>query len=592
MFLKVTKQRNGRINLSIVHGFRDPVTKKTKHKVLENLGYVDEYLDRYEDPIVHFREVVRKKNEALKEEEAAKEIPLGSVYLDETMDKNEKAMKHLGFLPLSSIYHELKLDQFLINRQRSRSMDYSLNDVMQLLVYMRILSPGSKRHSYLQKKTLAGSYNCALHDVYRALDFFNKFTEDMLVHLHEQVRINYNRRANVVFYDVTNYYFEIDREDSFRKKGFCKHNSRKPLVQMGLLLDEDAIPITYRIFKGNTHDSQTMLPLLQETRRNYGLGRIITVADKALNSGDNVAFLMAKGDGFIFSQKIRGADQELQKFVFDQDGYREAKGVIKQADIWVEKGGNQDTPAFYMKSRPYPQEFWVTHGDDKKRKIPLDVKQIVCYNELYARRQRHKRAAILEKAKKIIKHPHRYHKSDVKGALRYVKNIDYDPETGECLNAKQIPYLDEEKIAEDEKYDGYYAIITSETKMPDTEVVRTYHDLWEIERSFRITKHDLETRPVHLSLEARIKAHFLTCFIALLVLRLLAKRLGEKHAPEQIVKSLRKYQACHIKDNVFRLVYYDSVIQDAAAALNLTLDRRFLTVGGIRQLVAASKKEF
>ncbi|MGI6652474.1 MAG: IS1634 family transposase [Limnochordia bacterium] len=170
--------------------------------------------------------------------------------------------------------------------------------------------------------------------------------------------------------------------------------------------------------------------------------------------------------------------------------------------------------------------------------------------------------------------------------------MDYDPETGECLNPKQLPYLDEEKIAEDEKYDGYYAIITSETKMPDAEVVRTYHDLWEIEHSFRITKHDLETRPVHLSLEARIKAHFLTCFIALLILRLLAKRLGEKHAPEQIIESLRKYQACHIKDNVFRLVYYDSVIQDAAAALKLTLDRRFLTVGGMRQLVADSKKEF
>ncbi len=592
MFLKVTKQRNGRINLSIVHGFRDPVTKKTKHKVLENLGYVDEYLDRYEDPIAHFRGVVRKKNEAMKEEEAAKEIPLGSIYLDEAMDENERDMKHLGFLPLSSIYHELKLDQFLINRQRSRSIDYSLNDVMQLLVYMRILSPGSKRHSYLQKETLAGSYNCALHDVYRALDHFNKFTEDMLIHLHEQVRINYNRRANVVFYDVTNYYFEIDREDGFRKKGFCKHNSRKPLVQMGLLLDEDAIPITYRLFEGNTHDSQTMMPLLQETRRNYGLGRIITVADKALNSGDNVAFLMAKGDGFIFSQKIRGSDRELQKFVFDQDGYREAKGVIKQTDEWGEEGENQDTPVFYMKSRPYPQEFWVTHEDDKKRKVPLDVKQIVCYNELYARRQKHKRAAILEKAKKIVEHPHRYHKSDAKGALRYVKNIDYDPETGECLNPKQLPYLDEEKIAEDEKYDGYYAIITSETKMPDAEVVRTYHDLWEIERSFRITKHDLETRPVHLSLEARIKAHFLTCFIALLVLRLLAKRLGEKHAPEQIIESLRKYQACHIKDNVFRLVYYDPVIQDAAAALNLTLDRRFLTVGSMRQLVADSKKEF
>lgn len=592
MFLKQIRQKNGRINISIVHGYRDPVTKKTKHKVIEKLGYVDEYLDRYEDPIAHFKEVVRLKNLEMEQEEAGKEIPLGSVYEDELMEMGEDAMKHLGFLPLSSIYHELKLDQFLINRQRSRAMDYSLNDVMQLLVYTRILSPGSKRHSFAQKESLAGTYNCDEYDVYRALDYFDEFREDLLVHLHEQVRINYKRETNVVFYDVTNYYFEIDQEDDFRRKGFCKHNTRNPLVQMGLLLDADAIPITYRLFKGNTHDSQTMMPLLQETRRAYGLGRVITVADKGLNSGDNVAFLMAKKDGFIFSQRIRGADPELQRFVLDQEGYVEVKGVVKQTDAWSEGAESLDKPAFFMKSRPYPQEFWVTHGDDKKRKIPLDVKQIVCYNELYARRQKHKRAAVLEKAQKIVAQPYRYNRKDTSGALRYVKNIEYDPETGECLNSKQLPHLDLEKIAEDEKFDGFYAIITSEVKMPDAEVVKTYHGLWEIEHSFRITKNDLKTRPVHVSLENRISAHFLTCFIALLIVRLLTKRLGEKYAPEQIIQSLKRYQACYIKDNVYRVSYYDQLLQDAGTALNLTLNRRFLTVGGIRQLVADSKKEF
>lgn len=592
MFLKTTQQKNGRINMSIVHGFRDPVTKKTRHKVLENLGYVDEYLDRYADPVAHFKEVVCIRNLEMKEEEAGKEIPLGSVYADELMEEKEDAMRLLGFLPLSSIYHELKLDQFLVNRQRSKDMDYSLNDVMQLLVYTRVLAPGSKRASFLQKETLAGSFNCDWYDVYRALDYFAGFRDDLLLHLHEQVRINYKRNTDVVFYDVTNYYFEIDQEDDFRRKGFCKHNTRNPLVQMGLLIDSDAIPITYRLFKGNTHDSQTMMPLLQETRKAYGLGRIITVADKGLNSGDNVAFLMAKGDGFIFSQKIRGADQALQKYVFDPEGYVEVKGVVKQADEWTEETGNQDVPAFRIKSRCYPQEFWVTHADDKKRKVPLDVKQIVCYNELYAKRQKHKRAEILEKSQKIIAHPERYNKKDAGGALRYVKNIEFNSETGECINTKRIPYLDLDKIVEDEKYDGYYAIITSETKMPDHEVAKAYHGLWEIERSFRITKTNLESRPVYLSRENRINAHFLTCFIALLILRLLCKRLEGKYAPEQVIKSLKKYQVCFLKDNVFRLTYYDPIMQDLGNALNLTLNRRFLTTGGLRQLVANSKKRF
>lgn len=592
MFLKQVKQKNGRVNISFVHGFRDPVTKKVVHKTIEKLGFLDEYEHLYEDPIAHFKEIARLRTLEMMEDEMKKEIPLGSVFADDLMDINEDVMKLMGHLPISAIYHQLKLNQFLINRQRSRAMDYSLNDVMQLLVYTRILSPGSKRHSFAQKNKLAGTYNCKQHDVYRALDYFDEFREDLLVHLHEQVRIHYQRRTQVVFYDVTNFYFEVDQEDAFRRKGMCKHNTRKPLVQMGLLLDEDAIPITYRLFEGNTHDSRTLMPILQETRKSYGLGRIITVADKGLNSGDNIAFLMAKGDGFIFSQKIRGADSELQKYVFDSSGYKDVKGVVKQVDAWMEKEDNANTPAFFMKSRPYPQEFWVTHEDDKKRKIPLDVRQIVCYNELYARRQKHKRETVLEKAKNIVDNPKRYNKSEAKGALRYVKDITYDPNTGECLNAKKKPYLDLEKIAEDEKYDGYYVIITSEVKMSPLEVVKAYHGLWEIEHSFRITKTDLQTRPIEVSLKQRISAHFLTCFIALLILRLLCKRLNEEHAPEQIIKSLRKYQACHVTDNVYRVAYYDQLIADMGNALNLTLNRRFLTVGDLRQLVADSKKEF
>lgn len=592
MFLKTTKQKNGRINLSFVHGFRDPQTNKVKQKTIENLGYVDEYEHLYEDPISYFKEVARLRTIEIKKEERKKEIYLGSVFADELLEIDEDAMKLMGVLPLSSIYHELNLNQFIINRQRSLSMDYSLNDVMQLLVYTRILSPGSKRHSYAQKEKLAGSYNCHQYDVYRALDYFDRFKEDLLVHLHERVRIRYQRRAKVVFYDVTNFYFEIDQEDNFRRKGMCKHNTRKPLVQMGLFLDEAAIPITYRLFEGSTHDSQTFMPLIQEMRKSYGLGKIITVADKGLNSGDNIAFLMAKGDGFIFSQRIRGADKELQDYVFEKKGYKDVRGVVKHVDAWMQREENADKPAFFMKSRAYPQQFWVTHDDDKKRKIPLDVRQIVCYNELYAKRQKHKRAAVLEKAQKIIDHPHRYTKKDAKGALRYVKEIEYDPNTGECLNSKKKPYLDLGKIAEDEKYDGYYAIITSELRMSPLEVVKAYHGLWEIEHSFRVTKTDLETRPVEVSLKRRISAHFLTCFISLLILRLLSKRLGENYAPEQIIKSLRKYQACHITDNVYRVAYYDEIIKDLGETLNLSLARKFLTVGNLRQLVADSKKVF
>jgi len=168
--------------------------------------------------------------------------------------------------------------------------------------------------------------------------------------------------------------------------------------------------------------------------------------------------------------------------------------------------------------------------------------------------------------------------------------MDYNQETGECINVKRIPQLDLEQIAEDEKYDGYYAIITSEINMPDHEVARTYHGLWEIERSFKITKSNLQSRSVYVSLKQRIEGHFLKCYMALLILRLIGKRLEGKYSPEQIIKSLRKYQSCFVKDNVFRVTYYDPVIRDIGSTLNLTLNRRYLKPGKIRQLIANSKK--
>ena len=592
MYLKVTKQQNGRINLALVHGYRDPDTKKVRQRVVENFGYVDEYEHLYEDPIAHFKAVAKERTAKALEEKRERELPLGTISLDEALEVGEDALKLLGNIPLSSIYHELGMHHFFNNRQRSLKMDYSLNDVMQLLVYTRLLSPGSKRHSFAQKDKLAGTYRCDAYDVYRALDYFDRFHKELLLHLHEQVTARYQRQTNVVFYDVTNFYFEIDQEDDLRKKGMCKHNTRKPLVQMGLLLDEEAIPITYQLFEGNIHDSQTLMPVLQETRQAYGLGRIITVADKGINSGDNIAFLMVKGDGFIFSQKIRGADRELQAYVLDRTGYRATRGAVKHSDAFMDAQDENTSPVFYMKSRLYPQTFWVTHHDDKKRKIPLDVRQIVCYNDLYAQRQKHKRAEVLDKAEKIIAHPRAYNKKDVKGALRYIKDIEYDPLTGECIETKKKPYLDLDKIKEDEKYDGYYVIITSEMDMPPLEVVKAYHGLWEIEHSFRITKTDLETRPVEVSLEQRIRAHFLTCYVALLILRLLCKRLNNRYSPEAVIRSLRQYQACSLVENCFRVTYYDDLLKDLGEALNLTLDRKYLTVGGLRKLVGASKRKF
>lgn len=581
MYLKHYKTKAGRIYMSIAHGYRDPVTKKVRHKTVKKIGYVDEFLDQYEDPIAHFKEVAAK----MEEERLAKRenrVETFTVPMGQKIKAGTDELKHLGHLPLSAIYHSLGIDAFLVSRQRRFKIEYSLNDVLQLLIYTRLLAPGSKRANAFEMERFPRPFNCEPHDIYRGLDYLKILKEDLLVHVHEAVSEHYGRRTDRVYYDVTNYHFEIDMEDDFRKKGMCKKNSRKPLVQMGLLLDQDAIPITYKLFPGNAHDSQTLMPIIQDTRKRYELGRVVTVADKAMNSGDNVAFLMVKGDGFIFSQKVRGADKVLQDFVLDRKNYRKVEGVVK--------GEGEEAPLFMVKSRPYPHDFWVTHADDVKRKIPLDVKQIACYNEAYAKRQRHKREEAIQKARRIIESPARYNKSETAGALRYVANVSYDPKTGEVMDTKKLPYLDEEKIEEDAKYDGYYCILTSEDQMPDREVAAAYHDLWEIERSFRITKDTLQTQPVHLTLEQRIDAHFMTCFYALLILRLLSKLTGPGCAPEQLVDSLRRFKTGPVDANLYRTFYYDENLDRISKALGIELDNLHYTKGGLRSLNAASKR--
>ena len=584
MFLKVTKQKSGRVSLAFVEGYRDDKTQKTKHKVVENLGYLDQYTDLYEDPIAHFKEVAKEITQLQKQEEKLRVYNLGSISLDEEMDLDEDALKHFGFLSLSYIYHQLRMREFWINRQKNFKLSYSLNDIMQLLVYLRILSPGSKRSAFKEKETLPFNINCEEHDIYRALDIFDKYKEDFLLHLHEEVRLNYGRKTDYVFYDVTNYYFEIDREDEFRKKGFCKHNTRNPLVQMGLLLDNHALPITYELFEGNTHDSQTMMPILQEVRRKYGIKRLITVADKALNSGDNVAFLMAKGDGFIFSQKVKGGGEELENYAFDRTGYK----II--SDQSSKEKEDCEENRFMYKSRPYPQKFWVTHANNKKKQIPIDVKQIICYSDKYAKRQKNKRQEAVKKATDLINNPGRLKSKEEKGVLRYIANIEIDSSTGECIETGKIPFLNLEKIKEDEKYDGFYAIITSEFDVPDLEIIEQYHNLWEIEHSFRITKDELKSRPVHVSLEEHISALFLTCFIALLLLRLLCRLLDNKFPMEQVIESLRKSKVCFIKDNLYRNTYFDEVLNKIQEKTGLLLNRKYFPKGEIRTIIAKTKK--
>lgn len=567
MFLKKDKKPSGRIYLSIVEGYREPTTGKTKHRKVKTLGYVDDLEKEFDDPISHFKELAKQMTLEANEDN----IPLNfSFSSGETIDSSSVLRKNLGFVALSFFYHKLDINKFFINRQRNLNIKYSLNNIFQLLVYSRALNPCSKKEVFETRDNLFLDVDFGINDLYRSLDYFNQYKDALLLHLHEMVRMNYGRDTSNVYYDVTNYYFEIKETDDFRKKGFSKEHRSNPIVQMGLLMDNQGLPISYKLFEGNTHDSETLMPILEDLKDDYGLGKVIVVADKGINTGENIAYNIIKKNGYIYSQSVRGGTEELKKYVLAEQGYAE----------------NSD--GFKIKSRVVNTKIWVVNDKDKRTQVDIIQKQVVFYSPDYDKRAKHERGKALEKASKLMGKAKNGTLSKV-GAAKYIKSTKVDKETGEIPKLSEVHSLDSDKILEEEKYDGYYVIVTSELDMPNEEILSAYRNLWKIEESFKITKTDLKTRPIHVSTKAHIEAHFLTCFVALLLIRLLQLNTDGKYSTRALVNEMNNITGTYLDKNYYMLDYYSDIAKELGELTGNDFSKRFMTLSQIKKIVSQVK---
>ena len=568
MNLKVGKS-NGRTYLSIVHGYRDKETGKVRTKTIQSLGYEDELKTKYPDPVAHFKKVVAEMNEKEAEGRTPTTITLSR---DERLELGQDNRKNIGYAPLSKLYHGLGLHTFLNNRSRPWRTEYNVNSIMRLLVFSRILAPASKKKTYERRGVYFEKMDFSLTDVYRSLSKIATLKRDIILHLHRQMRDLFGRGDGIVYYDVTNYYFEIDEQDEMRRKGVSKEHRPDPIVQMGLLTDSSGIPITYELFPGNTNDCETYVPLFKEIRKNYNLGRILVVGDKGMNTGDNIAYCVLSGNGYVFSKSVRGGAKDLKKYVLDDEGYR------------VMEGG------FKIKSTRVSRVIYVTDEQGNKKEVPLDEKLVAFYSPDYDRRAKADRAAAVAKARELAANPSKYNRATSYGAAKYVKNMVVDEKTGEVLTSKQKPYFDEEKLLEEEKYDGYYAIVTSEAQESDEKILDIYRGLWQIEEAFRVCKGDLEARPVYMSRQDRIEAHFLICFIALVIARLLARMLGSQFSVGRIAESLGRSSGSHLEENWYVFDHTDEVTQAVCENMGIDLSKKYMTLGEIRTLIGGTKK--
>ena len=571
MYLKKTPNSHGRIRLSIVDTYYDKVKKCSRQKTVESIGWLDELEKQYEDPIAHFTKRVAQLNE----EKKKKQAPIHFTFYDsDRLRIDDDLRKNFGYAALSRIYHELGIHTFLTNRQRHSKEQYDANAIMKMLVYSRLLFPASKKSSYDGRERFFERSDYSLNDVYRCLSFLDKHRETLQIWMNDRIKKNYGRDTSLIYYDVTNYYFETDEQNDFLHKGISKEHRPNPIIQMGLFMDNRGIPITYELFPGNTNDCLTYRPNFGRIKKQFDLGRVISVADKGMTTGDNIWYTIntPTHDGYVFSMSIRGAEKGIKDYVLKEEGYE-----------WL---GTE----YKRKSRKSPRTILVTSVTGKKMKKQVDEKQVVFWSEKYARRAKAERETALAKARDLAQNPGNYTRATSYGAAKYVKKIDYDKETGEILTSSSILDIDEEKIREEEALDGYYMLLTSEMETSDDEIIDVYRGLWRIEESFKVTKSELEARPVYVWTKEHIEAHFLTCFVALTIARILENKLERKYSVGKILDSLSKAECSLLQQNYYLFDYYDEVLREIGAIMDIDFGKRIRTLGEIKKILAKTKK--
>ena len=592
LFIKKYLAKNGKTFCSIVDGYR--INGKVKQKVIKKYGYLEDFCDNYDDGIKFLNDEL----ERLKKEFQTKFT--NTINLNEFSSFEDDTF-NVGYAYLKYIYKTFGIDEILKKKQYSTNIEFSLPKVCELLTYSRIINPGSIKYTYEHKNQFFEPFDLSLDDLYRSLVPMLNCKEDIFKSIWENTKDKYKRDASTSYYDCTNYYFEIEYDDKdqlddngniikkgIRKRGPEKNHRPDPIVEMGLLMDKTGFPISYNIFSGSTSEKETLIPEVKNLKKRHNIDKVIIVADKGLNDSENMIRLAGldlnkkNRDGYVYSQTIRGADEEFKKWVLKNDDY-----II---DIIKDDDGNDII--FKHKSRMYPRKMYIERtdkgltksGNKRRQPITIDQKQMVYYSQKYADKQRRDRQLVIEKAKDLIKNPGNYTRNTTYGAAGYINNIAFDKKTGEVVDGLDLS-LNIKKIEEEELYDGYYAIVTSEENLTDLELRNIYKGLTKIEETFKITKSEFKARPINVRLEDHIDALFLICFISLVIIRILQAESNNKYSLKQLLEKIKSFECTHETGNLYKFIKYKPEIQYLNRIFNINFDNKYLTREQIKKIL-------
>ena len=533
MRLGISKSKNT-INYYIIKDYTKNGKRSTKHVL--RIGNVEEVKELAGN--MDYKEWLKEFVQKYNEEHCKKEIVTIKKNNKKVISKDINSSFNIGYLFLEKIYNDLKIKNICDNIQNKYQFHFNLNEILSYLVYARIIYPSSKLETFKQCQNFIKQPTFKLHDEYRALSYIANNMDYIQKELFNNSKKVINRNSRVIYYDCTNYFFEIDNEDNIRKYGINKQHQPKPQVGMGLFMDGDGIPLSCNIYPGNMNEQKTLIPEENKIISNFKLNntKIILCTDAGLASDEIKKFNIKNNRGFVITQSLKKLKESYKERIFDKNEWRipnDSKKFYNLEDI-----ENDDK----LREQYYDTLFYkIIETETKSVKQDL----IVTFSFRYLDYNRSIRNSQIERAKKYIETNQGTRKGKNQNDYRRFINSLNSTDNGEV--AENITYsINQDIIDEEEKYDGYYALTTN--IIGDiNQILKIVKGRWEIEESFRIMKSDFLARPVNLSREDRIKAHFMTCFISLFIYRILEKKLDYKYTTSQILDTLRNMKVLESK---------------------------------------------
>ena len=564
-FLKKTNNKKGTY-LQIYESYYDPERKGGAHRSYKPIGYVHQLqAEGIDDPIAFYKDEVQKLNQELKktkQEEKARQI------------SEESPEKLLGYFPLKNLCDSLRCKNYIDLMQTATGFRFNIFEMMSALVYARVVHPCSKLKTYIEViPKLFEKYDFSLDQLYSGLGYIGSEYEKIIEIFNHQVALKYPFDTSHSYFDCTNFYFEIDREDDFRLKGPSKENKKEPIVGMGLLLDANQIPIGMKMYPGNESEKPVIRDIIDDLKqRNHISGRTIQVADKGLNCFKNILHALKAGDGYIFSKSVKMLPETEKIWVLLENDYVDVKN--KKGEV-----------LYRIKDCVDDFNYNYTDKDGHRKTLKLTEKRVVTFNPKLAEKQKLEINRQVEKAKKLRACEAK--KSEYGDSSKYVTFISTDKK-GEKTTGKVKVEINEKAIENAKKLAGYHMIVTSEIRMTASEIYAAYHNLWRIEESFRIMKSQLDARPVFMQKQETITGHFLICYLSVLLTRLFQIHvLKDEYGTEEIFDFIRDFRVVKISDRKYiNLTRSSSFIKDLTAQTDLPLTSYFLGNEDINKMLS------